>query len=166
MAEEAEGWRGDLRRDLTKVAEHYTPERYPQTVETQRDYEQKLNTLQDRYTEKLDYFFRGERSGYDRSYRENLQGQLAAREQEAQSHARMAKDQLALREGLRGDRAAIERGEYRESQPYKDGMQNLVHSQADAQGQMSRAFEQVERGLNERFGFCERDQDRENERPR
>lgn len=158
-------WKASLRDDLKQVAEHYSADRYPATQETQRDYEQRLAYMERDYSNDLDKYFAGERKQFDRGYRQEILDELNAQEREALERARTPKDQLAIREGQRGEREALERGDYRQSDDYKAQMQELIERQASDRDRADQAFRQVEEGLNERFGFY-RDRDPERERDR
>jgi hypothetical protein len=158
-------WKFSLREDLTRVVEHYTTDRYPATQETQRAYEQRLAYMERDYSNDLDKLFSGERKQFDRDYAQQRLDQLNEQERQALGRARTPEDQLAIREGQRGERDALAHGDYRESNDYQSKLRQLGERQDADREQMDRAFRQVESGLNERFGFeRDRDQDRGRER--
>lgn len=146
-------WKSSLREDLEKFAGHYTTGRHPSSVETQREYEQGLFHLEQRYSNELDRYFAGERREFDESYKRQRLGELDAAERQASGRSRRPEDQIAVRTGQKGDRDALERGDFRETEDYKRRMQSLVERQADDRDRADRAFRQVEQELNERFGF-------------
>ena len=157
MAPEEPEWKQDLSRDLKEIANRYTVDRHPATEETQRAYQDELARLEISYQDRLDKEDRAEQRGYDNGYRLRELGQLNDQERASWPGARSNDDLFAIREGQRGEREDLS-GEkpspaYRQTQEYRDGMQQLVTEQAYQRDRMDQAFRTVESGLDERFGF-------------
>ena len=167
MDTEERPWQKDLRADLLVIAKQFTADRYPADIDTQHTYQHALFLMEQSYDERLSQVFAECRADFDREFRADGLGKLDAAERELHARSNNREDHLALRAGQEGDRKALnpEHGTYRESQAYRDGMQALVERLADDREAMTRAFQQVEDALNERFGFeriyeHEREEDR------
>lgn len=169
MEREEPEWKKDLNRDLKEIANRYTPDRQPATLETQRAYETELATLEASYQDRLDREERAERRGFDNGYRLKELNQLNEQERASWPAARDSNDLWATRAGQSGEREDLSEGKqnpaYRQTQEYREGMQQLVTEQAYDRDRMDQAFRTVESGLNERFGFTrDRDPDRDRDR--
>lgn len=151
MDTEEPQWQKDLRRELENLDQRYTPENYPVTLETRREFQQALDHLVDRYSGRMDDYFAGERRQFDQDFRANALSNLTELEAEAQKRARTANDLWALREGLRGNRQGIERGDFRETNLYKDQMKELTDRQGDDIEQTSESIRELHVRLDERF---------------
>lgn len=156
---EKTGWKIELRKELVKIVEHFTTDRYPSTVETQRAYEQRLNMLQDQTFDDLRIRHEGEDAQFREDFKRQQLQALNQEERESWKHARTALDQAALRAGQLGDRQALERGDFRDSAEYKERREELQLRQNDDFERVKVAFAQVEDGLNERFGFTRQRED-------
>ncbi|MBX3110131.1 MAG: hypothetical protein KF743_13195 [Fimbriimonadaceae bacterium] len=144
-------WKKELQQDLEKVERYFSVDQHPANLETQREYGQTLNELERRYSDRLDDFFAGERAQFDRGFRNSMLRELDQEERARLAATRDPEMQMAIREGQRGERMALARGDYRDSEEYKEQMQELVERQADDRERADQAFRTVEDSLNERF---------------
>ena len=150
-------WKKEFRDDVTRLVDHYTPDKYPADIETQRDYDQAFFHLERQYLDGLEKHHQGERQMYDEMYPKLRLAELNKEEREALAKERRPEMQLAIRKGQEGERNALRDGDFRETDRYKEGMQILAERQAEDMDRVSQSLRQVTKGLDERFGFNERD---------
>jgi hypothetical protein len=167
MAENDLQWRKDLHRELEKIVDHFTTARYEPTLETQRTYEQTLDELGMRYSDRNDYITEGRREQFDKDYQRQEAQSFDHDERQSWQRTRILNDQWATRAGQAGDRADLSDGTFRERDDYKALMQGIGEEHIQRQEKIDEALRAVAEGLNERFGFVQERPDREaNERER
>lgn len=167
MAESERPWSKDLRANLEKVLEHYTPDRYPATIDTQRDYDQMLYQIAEKYSDRLENLAKERRHDYREDYPKREIQRLDAEERKAWDGVTKDETYWAIRDAQLPERKAIERGEFTESERFKEGMNTLAEQHTQDQQKADRAFDQVTSILDERFGLSrEREQERDYDRDR
>ena len=162
-------WQEIFKRELHEALNHFTPTRYPATLLTQQHYQDQLAKLATNISERLDKMDSDERQKYDAKFRRRALRELDRQENAQSARARNDKDlmnnraiQQSQREALREPGPDNLQPPYRQSQTYKDGMQQLIEQQAARFDQANQAIRLVSDKLDERFGFTRRrDQDRD-----
>lgn len=157
MEREEPEWKYDLKRDLKAITDRYTSDRYIATEETQQTYQYDLGQLETAYQDRLDIEERAERRGFDAAYRMKELSRLNVQERAAWTHATTSSDLWAIRESQRSAREDVSSGKqnpaYRQTEEYRDGLQQLVTEQAYDRDSMDQAFRRAENVLDDRFGF-------------
>lgn len=158
-------WSKDLRADLEKVLAHYTPERYPANVDTQRDYDQALHHLGENWSDRLEAIAKEDRHQYAESYPDKRRAELDADERKQwegiADTGTLNKDYWDIRDKQLPERQSLDDGTYRQSERFQEGLNQRGEEHTQRQERADRAFDQVTSILDERFGLT---REREHER--